>query len=171
MIRMTMAPSIRMLALITTLALGVSPKDAGAQNRACGSEVQAIEVNEATLHYLECGQGEETASERVGVEEAVERGLVVPLGEHGKAPELQAGERHDRGAKLHQGEALGMLQAVDPRPVRRPYQRSGAHSRRHVDEVKGVRHGVRRRRWRSTTALTRRSVASSRSAARGSRGA
>jgi non-heme chloroperoxidase len=58
MIRMTMAPSIRMLALITTLALGVSPKDAGAQNRACGSEVQAIEVNEATLHYLECGQGE-----------------------------------------------------------------------------------------------------------------
>ena len=58
MIRMTMAPSIRMLALITTLALGASPSDAGAQHRACGSEVQAIEINKATLHYFECGEGE-----------------------------------------------------------------------------------------------------------------
>ena len=58
MIRMTMAPSIRMLALITTLALGASPRDAGAQNRACGSEIQAIEINKATLHYFECGEGE-----------------------------------------------------------------------------------------------------------------
>ena len=58
MIRMTMAPSICMLALITTLALGASPRDAGAQSRACGSEVQAIEINKATLHYFECGEGE-----------------------------------------------------------------------------------------------------------------
>jgi pimeloyl-ACP methyl ester carboxylesterase len=44
--------------LITTLALGASPRDAGGQNRACGSEVQAIEINKATLHYFECGEGE-----------------------------------------------------------------------------------------------------------------
>ena len=55
---MTRAPSIRMLALATTLALGVSPRDAGAQSRPCGSEVQAIEINKATLHYFECGEGE-----------------------------------------------------------------------------------------------------------------
>jgi non-heme chloroperoxidase len=58
MIRMTMAPRIRMLALITTLALGAYLRDAGAQNRACGSEVQAIEINKTTLHYFECGEGE-----------------------------------------------------------------------------------------------------------------
>ena len=53
-----MAASIRMLALATTLALGVSPRDAGAQSRPCGSEIQAIEINKATLHYFECGEGE-----------------------------------------------------------------------------------------------------------------
>ena len=58
MIRMTMASSIRMVALATTLALGASPKDAGAQSRPCGSEVRAIGINEATLHYFECGEGE-----------------------------------------------------------------------------------------------------------------
>ena len=53
----TVAPSILMLA-ITTPALGASPSDAGAQKRACGSEIQAIEINKATLHYFECGEGE-----------------------------------------------------------------------------------------------------------------
>jgi pimeloyl-ACP methyl ester carboxylesterase len=53
----TVTPSIVMLAW-TTLALGASPRDAGAQNKACGSEIQAIEINKATLHYFECGEGE-----------------------------------------------------------------------------------------------------------------
>jgi pimeloyl-ACP methyl ester carboxylesterase len=52
------APSILMLTLITLLALGASLRDAGAQTRACGSEIQAIEINKATLHYFECGEGE-----------------------------------------------------------------------------------------------------------------
>ena len=43
---------------MTTLALGASPRDAGAQKKACGSEIQAIEINKATLHYFECGEGE-----------------------------------------------------------------------------------------------------------------
>jgi pimeloyl-ACP methyl ester carboxylesterase len=54
---LTLAPSILMLAL-TALALGASPRDAGAQKKACGSEIQAIEINKATLHYFECGEGE-----------------------------------------------------------------------------------------------------------------
>ncbi len=54
---LTVALSILMLAL-TTLALGASPRDAGAQKKACGSEIQAIEINKATLHYFECGEGE-----------------------------------------------------------------------------------------------------------------
>lgn len=58
MIRMTVSPSIRMLTLMTLLALGPSLTDAGAQKSACGSEIQAIEINKATLHYFECGEGE-----------------------------------------------------------------------------------------------------------------
>src|SRR5215204_4516236 len=54
---MAAAPSILMLA-ITMLALGASSRDAGAQKKACGSEIQAIEINKATLHYFECGEGE-----------------------------------------------------------------------------------------------------------------
>ena len=54
----TVAPSILMLALNTTLALGAFPRDAGAQKEPCGSEIQAIEINKATLHYFECGEGE-----------------------------------------------------------------------------------------------------------------
>ena len=55
MTRTTLAPSILMLAL---LALGASPNDEGAQKKACRFEIQAIEINEATLHYFECGEGE-----------------------------------------------------------------------------------------------------------------
>jgi non-heme chloroperoxidase len=58
MIRMTLAPSTLMLTLTALLALGASLRDAGAQTRACGSEIQAIEINKATLHYFECGEGE-----------------------------------------------------------------------------------------------------------------
>jgi hypothetical protein len=47
-----------MLTLMTLLALGSSPTDAGAQKSACGSEIRAIEINNATLHYFECGEGE-----------------------------------------------------------------------------------------------------------------
>jgi hypothetical protein len=43
---------------MTLLALGSSPTDAGAQKSACGSEIRAIEINNATLHYFECGEGE-----------------------------------------------------------------------------------------------------------------
>jgi pimeloyl-ACP methyl ester carboxylesterase len=43
---------------MTLLTLGSSPTDAGAQKSACGSEIQSIEINNATLHYFECGDGE-----------------------------------------------------------------------------------------------------------------
>ena len=56
MIRMTMAPSRLMLALITLLSLGLT--DARAQPTACGSDIRRIEVNQTTLHYFECGKGE-----------------------------------------------------------------------------------------------------------------
>jgi non-heme chloroperoxidase len=58
MIRMTVAPSLRMLALMALLALGSFPTDAEPRQTVCGSEVRAIEINQATLHYFECGEGE-----------------------------------------------------------------------------------------------------------------
>jgi pimeloyl-ACP methyl ester carboxylesterase len=58
MIWMTVAASMLKVTLITPLALGLSLRDAGAQTKACGSEIQAIEINNATLHYFECGEGE-----------------------------------------------------------------------------------------------------------------
>jgi hypothetical protein len=57
MIRMTMASSFRMLTLMTLLAFGLSPTDAGAQKSACGSDIRAIEINKATLHYFGCPAG------------------------------------------------------------------------------------------------------------------
>lgn len=57
MIRVTVASSIRVL-LMTLLALCSAHTDAGAQKRACGSEIRAVEINNATLHYFECGEGE-----------------------------------------------------------------------------------------------------------------
>ena len=58
MIRMTVTPSLRMLTLTTLLAFASSPTGAGVQKSACGSEIHAIEINKATLHYFECGKGE-----------------------------------------------------------------------------------------------------------------
>jgi hypothetical protein len=55
---MTVAPSILTLTLITLLALGLSLGDAGAQTTACDSKIHAVEINNTTLHYLECGEGE-----------------------------------------------------------------------------------------------------------------
>jgi pimeloyl-ACP methyl ester carboxylesterase len=46
------------LALIIVLVLAASPTDAAAQTKPCGTEIQAIEINQATLHYFECGEGE-----------------------------------------------------------------------------------------------------------------
>jgi pimeloyl-ACP methyl ester carboxylesterase len=58
MIRMALAPSRLTLILIALLALGLSLSDARVQTKACGSEIQTIEINSATLHYFECGEGE-----------------------------------------------------------------------------------------------------------------
>ena len=58
MIHSTLAPSILMLTLMTLLALGSSLRNVAAQERACGSEIQPIDINNATLHYFECGEGE-----------------------------------------------------------------------------------------------------------------
>jgi non-heme chloroperoxidase len=46
------------LTLVALLALASSLGDADAQSRACGSDVRPIEVNQTTLHYFECGNGE-----------------------------------------------------------------------------------------------------------------
>ena len=58
MIQMTVAPSRLILTLITLLALGSSLRDASAQGSACASQIKTIEINKATLHYFECGEGE-----------------------------------------------------------------------------------------------------------------
>jgi pimeloyl-ACP methyl ester carboxylesterase len=58
MIPMTVAPSMLKVTLITLLALALSLSDAGAQAKACGSVIHALEINNTTLHYLECGEGE-----------------------------------------------------------------------------------------------------------------
>ena len=58
MIRMTLAPSRLTLILLTLLALGPGLTDARGQPKACGSEIRPIEVNQTTLRYYECGQGE-----------------------------------------------------------------------------------------------------------------
>jgi non-heme chloroperoxidase len=69
---MTVASSRLTLILIALLALGPSctsssslkpgepPSltDARGQPKACGSEIRSIEVNQTTLHYFECGEGE-----------------------------------------------------------------------------------------------------------------
>ena len=58
MIRMTLAPSRLTLILLTLLALGPGLTDARGQPKACGSDIRPIEVNQTTLHYFECGEGE-----------------------------------------------------------------------------------------------------------------
>ena len=58
MVRMTVAVSRLVLTLITLLALGPSLTDARGQPTACGSDIRPIEVNQTTLHYFECGEGE-----------------------------------------------------------------------------------------------------------------
>ena len=58
MIRMTLVPSRLTLILMTLLALGSSLTDVRGQPKACGSEIRPIEVNQTTLHYFECGEGE-----------------------------------------------------------------------------------------------------------------
>ena len=58
MIRTTLAPLRLTLILNTLLALGPSVTDARGQPKACGSEIRPIDVNQTTLHYFECGNGE-----------------------------------------------------------------------------------------------------------------
>ena len=58
MIRMTVALSRVMLTLMTLFALGPFLAQAQGQPKACGSDIRPIEVNQATLHYFECGKGE-----------------------------------------------------------------------------------------------------------------
>ena len=58
MVRMTLVPSRLTLILMTLLALGASRTDAWGQPEVCGSEIRPIEVNQTTLHYFECGEGE-----------------------------------------------------------------------------------------------------------------
>ena len=53
---MIVVPSVVTLTLTSLLVLGLSPS--GAQTTACDSEIQALEINNTTLHYLECGKGE-----------------------------------------------------------------------------------------------------------------
>jgi pimeloyl-ACP methyl ester carboxylesterase len=43
--------------LVTLLAL-VSSTDAAAEMKACGADINPIEINQATLYYFECGEGE-----------------------------------------------------------------------------------------------------------------
>src|SRR5690606_23174627 len=50
--------SLPRIALVTLLTLGTLISQAVAQPATCGSEVQTTEINGATLHYLECGEGE-----------------------------------------------------------------------------------------------------------------
>ena len=54
----TLAPSRLTLILIALLALGPGLTDARGQPKACGSDIRPIEVNQTTLHYFECGEGE-----------------------------------------------------------------------------------------------------------------
>ena len=56
MTRMTVAPSRLVLTLMTLV--GPFLAHAQGQPKACGSEIHAIEINKATLHYFECGEGE-----------------------------------------------------------------------------------------------------------------
>jgi pimeloyl-ACP methyl ester carboxylesterase len=58
MIRMTLGPSRLTLILMTLLGLGSSHTDAQGQPKACGSDIRPVEVNQTTLHYFECGEGE-----------------------------------------------------------------------------------------------------------------
>ena len=55
---MTSAFPILTLSLASLLALGVSLGTAEAQTTACDSNIRTVEINNTTLHYLECGQGE-----------------------------------------------------------------------------------------------------------------
>ena len=52
------APSVVTLTLTSLLVLGLSPAGARAQTTVCDSEIQVLEINITTLHYLECGKGE-----------------------------------------------------------------------------------------------------------------
>ena len=53
---MIVAPSVVTLTLTSLLVLGLS--SSGAQMTVCDSEIQALEINNTMLHYLECGKGE-----------------------------------------------------------------------------------------------------------------
>jgi pimeloyl-ACP methyl ester carboxylesterase len=55
---MTRRVSIHRRVLGTLLALCTLLAQAAAQSAACGSAIQTAEVNGATVHYFECGQGE-----------------------------------------------------------------------------------------------------------------
>jgi pimeloyl-ACP methyl ester carboxylesterase len=51
-------PRIRALAFTSLLWFGASIGDAASQPQPCASEIRGLEVNNTTLHYLECGSGE-----------------------------------------------------------------------------------------------------------------
>lgn len=55
---MTVRPSGVKTALVTLLALCALFTKTAAQLATCGSEIETAEVNGATLHYFECGEGE-----------------------------------------------------------------------------------------------------------------
>ena len=55
---MTSAFPILALPLAALLALGVSLGNVEAQTTGCDSKIHALEVNQTTLHYFECGKGE-----------------------------------------------------------------------------------------------------------------
>ena len=57
---MPRAPSVISLTLILLLALGLSPRAVRAQTTqtTCDSKPRALEINNTTLHYFECGEGE-----------------------------------------------------------------------------------------------------------------
>src|SRR5262245_7442003 len=58
MLRTPLARSLLTLAPLALLALCPARADARGQPKACGSDVRRIAVNNTTLHYFECGQGE-----------------------------------------------------------------------------------------------------------------
>ena len=56
--RITLAPSILTLVLTSLPALGLSLGNVQAQTAGCDSNIRTVQINNTTLHYRECGQGE-----------------------------------------------------------------------------------------------------------------
>jgi hypothetical protein len=56
MLGTTLARSLRTLVLLALLALAPSHTHAQGHQKACGSDIHPIKINQTTLHYFECGQ-------------------------------------------------------------------------------------------------------------------